>query len=170
MRPPSTIRRLALAGLAAALIAAPAATAGTPTPPTGVREQIADPVFLLSLPADGGAWTLWSGTLDGDVWWMLSSPRARKIAGAGCPRKPPALTVCFNGEVAPGRTVVVGRVKPRAATVTAVDQAGRKLRLARRGGAYLAVARGRPKTVTVVARDRSGDVVARRFFDYRRRP
>ena len=167
MRPPPTIRRLALAGLTAALIAAPAATAGTPTPPTGVREQIEDPVFLLSLPDDGGAWTLWSGTVNGDRWWMLSRPRAKVIAGAACPKAPRVLTVCFHGSFGPVRSVVVGRVKPRAVTVEATDGSGRRLRSVRVGGAYLAVARGTPKKLTVVARDRDGVVVARRVLVYR---
>ncbi len=168
MPPAVSIRRLGAVALTAALVTAPAATAGTPAPPTGVREQIDDPVFLLSLPADDGAWTLWSGTLEGDVWWMLSSPRAQDIAGAPCAVKPPVLTVCFDGRVGRARSVVVGRVKPRVATVEAVDGSGRRLRSVRRGGAYLAVARGTPKKVTVVARDRDGDVVARRVLDDRR--
>jgi hypothetical protein len=178
MRPASALRRLGLLAALAALVAAPAATAGTPTPPKGVRDQLQDPRLLLSLPADRGAWTLWSGTVEGDPWWMVSSPRAQDVFGAQCRPTSKALTVCFHGMVRPGRNVkgrftpgrsaVTGRVAPRVATVVAVDQARRALRVARARGAYLAVARGVPDTITVVARDGDGRVVARRVLDYRR--
>lgn len=163
MPPLTSIRRLAVAGLAATLVAVPVATAGTPTPPKGVRDQLQDPAFVLSMPADRGAWTLWSGTVEGDRWWMLSRPRAQQIGGAACPATARALTVCFNGTFGDDRFVVVGRVAPGLA-VAAADASGRALRKARRGAAYLAVARGAPRTVTVVARDRRGDVVARRVL------
>ncbi|MGE0027273.1 MAG: hypothetical protein AB7O78_07410 [Thermoleophilia bacterium] len=168
MRPAPTTRLLVLAGLAAALVAVPIATAGAPTPPKGVRNQLTDPAFVLSLPADGGAWTLWSGTVEDDRWLVLSRPRAQEIGGAACPATAKALTVCFSGTFGAQRSVVVGRVGPGIA-VSAVDDSGRALRKARRGDAYLAVARGVPRKVTVVARNRDGDVVARRVLAYRPR-
>ncbi len=166
MRPASTLRRLTLIGVAASLVAAPAATAGPPTPPREIRTILQEPVFLLSLPADGGAWTLWSGTLDGDRWWMLSRPRATEVGGGPCPATSKRLTVCFNGVVGTGRTVAVGRVAPGLA-VRAVDESGRPLPKARQGDAYLVVARGMPQKVVITARDRGGDVVARRTVVYR---
>jgi hypothetical protein len=164
----STIRAVAVAGLAAALGAVPVTAATPPTPPNAVRQVLAEPQFLLSLPAGDGAWTLWSGTLDGDVWWALSAPKAAQIAAAACPATSRVLTVCFENAVW-GRNILVGRVAPRAATVAAFDDKGRRMRSVRRGGAYLAVARGRPEVVTIVARDREGKVVARKTRDYRRR-
>lgn len=173
MGPVPTIRRLVLAGLAAALVAAPVATAGTPTPPKGVRDQLQDPVFVLSMPDGAGAWTLWSGTVEGDRWWMLTGPRAGVIAGAPCPETSAALTVCFHGRVTQRKpvvrrwTVAVGRLGDRVATISATDLQGRSLRRVQRDGAYVVVAHGTPKAITVVARDRRGHVVARRFLDYR---
>jgi hypothetical protein len=164
----STTWAVALAALAVALGAVPVAAAAPPTPPNAVRQFLTEPQFVLSMPDEGGAWTLWSGTLAGDVWWVLSAPRASTVGGAACPPTSRVLTVCFENVVW-GRNVLVGRVGPRAATVKAFDGEGRRLRSVRRGGAYLAVARGRPELVTIVARDREGRVVARKTRDYRTR-
>lgn len=166
MRPAQLIRRLGLLGLSAAVLAVPVAAAGTPTPPEGVRTQIENPTLLLAMPADGGAWTLWSGTLEGDLWWMLSRPHAQTLGGGPCPVKPVVLTICFSGGFGPDRSVVVGRVKPRAASVEAVDAAGRPLRTVRQGAAYLSVAQGTPSKVNVRARDRRGRVIARLVVRY----
>ncbi|HTI34698.1 MAG TPA: hypothetical protein VL422_13550, partial [Miltoncostaea sp.] len=123
--------------------------------------------FVLALPADGGAWTLWSGTMDRRPWLVLSSPRAEKVGGAQCPAPSRPLTVCMWGSF--GRAgVVVGRVRPRVASVVVRDGAGHRLRSVLHGGAYLAVAPVAPGRFTIVARDRHGDVVARKVkYDHR---
>ena len=163
----SSIRAVAAAGLVAAFGAVPVAAAAPPTPPRAVQEFMTEPRFVLSLPADGGAWTVWSGLLGPDRWYALSSPGAARIAAAACAAPSRLLTVCLSGTVGPHRTVVLGRV--RATTVAAYDEKGRRLRSIRRGDSYLVVARGRPKRVTVVGRDAEGDVAARRVLDSERR-
>ena len=154
------VRRLAAAALAAVACTAGVAVADAPTPPGDVKLLFADPVFVLSIPAGGGAWTLWSGEVQGVAWLAVSAPRAEKVGGSQCRRSSRPLTVCMWGSF--GRAgVVTGRVTTRVASVAVFDGKGRRLRSARRGNAYLAVAAVGPSRYTIVARDRHGDVVGR---------
>jgi hypothetical protein len=157
-------RAVALATVAAALGAVPVAAAAPPPPPRAVQEFMTEPRFVLSLPADGGAWTVWSGLVGPDRWYALSSPRAGRVTGAACADPSRLLTVCFHGSVVAGRRVVVGRV--RATTVAAFDDGGRRLRSIRRGDSYLVVSGEAPTRVTVVGRDARKRVVARRTLVY----
>lgn len=154
--------RILLAALAAAVVGATPAVAA-PTPPSAIRAMLTDPVFVVSLPADGGAWTVWSGGFAGDPWYAVSSPRAGRIGAGQCPPRRKAVTTCLSGVVLPGWTVVVGRVRP-ALSVEGHDGAGRPLRTKVRGGGYIALVHATPERVVVLARDASGRVVGRLRF------
>jgi hypothetical protein len=158
-------RRLVALALAGAACASAGALAGEPTPPTDIKTAFPDAKFVLSLPEGGGAWTLWSGTMDHRPWLALSSPRARDLVAGLCPLPSRPLTVCVRSSRGQ-RGTLFGRVTKRVASVAVSDGEGHRFRVARRGASYLAVAAGRtPNRIVVVARDRHGDVVAKKVID-----
>jgi hypothetical protein len=158
-------RRLVALALAGAACTAAGAIAGEPTPPTDIATTFPDAKFVLSLPEGGGAWTLWSGTMDHRRWLALASPGARDLVAAPCALPSRPLTVCVRSSRGQ-RGSVVGRVTKRVASLAVSDGKGHRFRSKRRGTAYIAVAAGRtPDRIVLVARDRHGDVVARRAID-----
>jgi hypothetical protein len=158
-------RRLAALALAGAACTAAVALAGDPTPPTDIKTTFPDAKFVLSLPEGGGAWTLWSGTMDHRPWLVLASPRAQDLSGSPCPLPSRPVTVCVRSS-RPERGSLVLRLSKRVASVVVSDGKGHRFRSARRGDAFLAVAAGRtPNRIVVVARDRHGEVIVRKVID-----
>lgn len=158
-------RRLAALALAAAATTAAGTLAAPPTPPRDITAALPDATFVLSLPEGGGAWTLWSGTMDHRPWLALASPGAKDLVAGQCPLPSRPLTVCVRSSRGE-RGTLFGRVTKRVASLAVSDGKGHRFRLARRGRSYLAVAAGKtPDRIVLVARDRHGDLVARKVVD-----